>query len=141
MGDDNGRRSPHGSVPMQPSFAQIRTVLQALACGCVLALTACASAPPPTGEINAAQQAVARAGDADADQYAGADIGRARSTLAAAQAALASGRDQDARTLAARAAALADLAHARSREATTQNELSQRRAEISDLRQRLRLED
>lgn len=126
---------------MQPSFAQIRTVLQALACGCVLALTACASTPPPTGEINAAQQAVVRAGNADADQYAASELDRARSALSAAQSALAAGREQDARTLAVRAAALADLAHARSREANAQNELTQRRAEIANLRQRLRLED
>jgi hypothetical protein len=126
---------------MRPSFAHFRTVLQALACGCVLALTACASLPPPTGEINAAQQSVARANDADADQYAGNDIRRARDALAAAQAALAAGREQDARTLALRASALADLAHARSREAVSKNDLSQRRAEIAGLRQRLRLED
>lgn len=126
---------------MQPSFAQFRAFLQALACGCVLALTACASLPPPTGEINAAQQAVARAGDADADQYASADIRRARDALAAAQAAMAAGRETDARTLATRASALADLAHARSREAASQNELSQRRAELAQLRERLRLED
>lgn len=126
---------------MQPSFAYFRSVLQALLCGCVLALTACASLPPPTGEINAAQQAVARANDADADQYAPDEIRRGRDALAAAQAAMASGRDQDARSLAARASALADLAHARSREAASQNELSQRRAEIDTLRQRLRLED
>lgn len=126
---------------MQPSFAQFRSVLQASAFGCVLALTACASLPPPTGEINAAQLAVSRAGDADADQYAAAELGRARDALAAAQAAMAAGREQEARTLATRAAALGDLAHARSREASAQNELSQRRAEIADLRQRLRLED
>ena len=126
---------------MQPSFAQFRTALQALACGCVLALTACASLPPPTGEISAAQEAVPRAGNADADQYAAAERGRARNARSAAQAALASGRDDEARTLSVRATALADLAHARSREASTQNELSQRRTEIADLRQRLRLED
>ncbi len=126
---------------MQPSFAQIRTVLQALACGCVLALTACASLPPPTGEINAAQQAVSRADNADADQYAASELGQARSALSAAQAALAARREQDARALAVRAAALADLAYARSREATAGNELAQRRSEIANLRQRLRLED
>lgn len=126
---------------MRPSFAQIRSALHACLCGCVLALTACASLPPPTGEINAAQQAVARAGNADADQYANDELTRARSALAAAQSAMAAGREQEARTLATRSTALADLAHARSRDAAAQNELSQRRAEIADLRQRLRLED
>lgn len=126
---------------MQPSFAHFRTALQALTCGCVLALTACASLPPPTAEISAAQQAVTRAGNADADQYAAAELDQARNALSAAQAAMASGREDEARTLSLRAAALGDLAHARSREASAQNELSQRRAEITDLRQRLRLED
>lgn len=126
---------------MQPSFAHFRTALQALTCGCVLALTACASLPPPTAELSAAQQAVTRAGNADADQYAAAELDQARNALSAAQAAMASGREDEARTLSLRAAALGDLAHARSREASAQNELSQRRAEITDLRQRLRLED
>ena len=126
---------------MAASFAQFRFALQALACGCVLALTACASTPPPTGELNAAQQAVSRAADADADQYAGADLTRARSLLTQAQGAMADGREAEARDLALRASALAGLARARSQEAATNAELEQRRAEIADLRQRLRLED
>ena len=126
---------------MQPSFAHFRTALQALTCGCVLALTACASLPPPTAELSAAQQAVTRAGNADADQYAAEDLARARSLLAQAQGALAERREADARDLANRSSALAGLALARSREAATSAELEQRRAEIVDLRQRLRLED
>jgi len=126
---------------MASSFAHFRTPLQALICGCVLALTACASLPPPTAELNAAQQAVSRAADADADQYAGEDLARARSLLAQAQGALAERREADARDLANRSSALAGLALARSREAATNAELEQRRAEIADLRQRLRLED
>lgn len=141
MADDNGRVSFAAVPRMRPSFAQIRSALQASLCGCVLLLTACASLPPPTGEINTAQQAVSRADNADADQYAGDEFGRARAALSAAQSALAAGREQEARTLAIRAAALGDLAHARSREAAAQNELSQRQAEIADLRQRLRLEE
>lgn len=115
--------------------------MQASICGCVLALTACASLPPPTAELNAARQAVARAADADADQYAGEDLARARGLLGEAQSAMADGREQDARDLALRASAAGDLAHARSREAASVSELEQRRAEIADLRQRLRLEE
>ncbi|WP_238346078.1 DUF4398 domain-containing protein [Luteimonas saliphila] len=91
--------------------------------------------------MNTAQQAVSRAADADADQYAADELGRARSLLAQAQAAMAAGRESDARDLATRSAALAGLASARSREAATEAELGQRRAEIADLRQRLRMED
>ena len=126
---------------MAASFAQFRFTLQALVCGCVLALTACASTPPPTAELASAQQAVSRAADADADQYSPAELARARSLLAQAQSALAEGRDGEARDLALGAGAAGGLALARSREAATNAELEQRRAEIADLRQRLRLED
>src|SRR5512138_2586972 len=128
-------RKCHGP-PMASSFAHFRTTLQALACGCVLALTACASLPPPTGEINAAQQAVMRASDADAEHYAGEELARAQSLLTMAQAALAERRESEARDLGQRAAALADVAHARSREAAVMAELEQRRAEVAGLRQR-----
>ena len=127
--------------PMATSFAYFRTPLQALIAGCVLALTACASLPPPTAELNAAGQAVARAADADADQYAPEDLGQARAMLGQAQAAMAERRESEARDLATRAAELAELALARSRDATTSAQLARRRAEIGDLRQRLGMED
>lgn len=126
---------------MPTSFAQITSALQACAAAGVLLLAGCATLPPPTGELAAAQQAVARADAADADQHADADIAQARRLLAQAQAAMAEGREGDARSLALAAAADADLAHARSREAVANNELVQRRREIADLRQRLQMED
>ena len=123
---------------MSPSFAQIRFLLLAA----VLALlSACASLPPPTGELAAAQQAVTRADGADADQYAAQEIGAARAALAQALAEMARGRDDEARRLAAAAAADADLAYAKSREALATAELAQRRTEIAELRQRLQAED
>ena len=54
---------------------------------------------------------------------------------------MAERREQDARDLALRAVAAGDLAHARSLEAASAAELGQRRGEIADLRQRLRLEE
>ena len=137
MAADSRERDP----PMNASFAQIRSALQASMFGVVLALTACASLPPPTAELAAAQQSVARAGDADADQYAGDELAQARRALELAQSAMAEGREDDARTLAVQAAAVADLAHARSRDAVAQTELSQRRAEITRLKKQLRMED
>ncbi len=125
---------------MATSFAYFRTTLQALVCGCVLALTACATTPPPTGELAAAQQAVSRASDADAEQYAADELARAGSLLTQAQAAMAQRREGEARELALRAAALGDLAAARSREAAVRAELEQRRAEVAGLRERLQLE-
>ncbi|WP_024891530.1 DUF4398 domain-containing protein [Luteimonas huabeiensis] len=126
---------------MLTTFAQIPRVLQALALASVLALTACASLPPPTAELSTAQQAVARATAADADQYAHDEIERARALLAQAQSAMAAGRDHEARDAALATAALADLAHARSRQAVADNEFAQHRAQIDDLRRQLQLED
>lgn len=127
---------------MTISFAyiqRIRAALTATVIGCALA--ACASLPPPTGELQAAQQAVARADQADADQHAPDLIAAARSELSRAQSAMAGGDDDGARRFALAAAADADLANARSREATQNNELAQRRAEIADLRSRLQMGD
>lgn len=124
---------------MHPSFAQFPRPLYAL----LLALTlgGCATLPPPTAELSAAQQAVSRADGVDADQHATELIARARDGLAQAQAAMARGRENDARQYAILAAADADLAHARSREAVANQELARRRGEIAELRQRLQLED
>ncbi|TCZ83971.1 DUF4398 domain-containing protein, partial [Lysobacter sp. N42] len=60
---------------MTPSFAYLRNALAALVLASALA--GCASLPPPTGELAAAGQAVARADSADADQYAAAEIAAA----------------------------------------------------------------
>lgn len=116
-------------------------MLQGLALAGVLGLAGCASTPPPTEELAAAQLSVTRAADADADQYASADIQQARRALSQAQAAMGMDRADEARTLALSASALADLAHARARQAETESELSARRAEITNLRQRLQVEE
>ncbi|GAA3931780.1 DUF4398 domain-containing protein [Luteimonas lutimaris] len=137
MAADPRERDP----PMATSFAQFRSALQVPVFAIVLALTACASLPPPTTELAAARQAVSQAGDADADQYAADEISQARRALEMAQAAMARGREDEARSLAVQAAAVADLARARSNQAVTETELAQRRAEISRLRQKLGVED
>ncbi|HWI24699.1 MAG TPA: OmpA family protein [Lysobacter sp.] len=127
---------------MRPSFAHFSGTQHARICGLVIAfaLSACASTPPPTNELAAAQQAVSRAENADADQYAAAELAAARHALTAAQAAMARGDDDQARVLADSAAADGELALARSRAATTRAEIEQRRAEIASLRQRLQLD-
>ena len=130
---------------MRPSFAHFLETQHARNCGLVTAfalalmLSGCASLPPPTGELSAAQQSVARAENADADQYASAELARARSALSGAQQAMARGDEDDARRLAESAASNGDIALARSRAATTQAEYDQRRAEIASLHQRLGL--
>ncbi|RNF84369.1 DUF4398 domain-containing protein [Lysobacter psychrotolerans] len=120
---------------MTTSFAQFRIPLLSIAT--VFGLSACATLPPPTNELAAAQQAVVRADGADADQYAAAEIAAARNALAQAQATMSKGRDADVRRLALFAAADADLAYAKSRDAVATAELAQRRAELDQLRRQL----
>ena len=127
---------------MRKSFAHFLTTRHAAICGLALgfALAGCASLPPPTAELDAARQALARADAADADQYAAAQVAQARAGLARAQAAMARGRDDEARAAAIAASADADLAQVLSRAAVTRAEYAQRQAEILELRGRLRME-
>lgn len=126
---------------MNRSFAQKHWALNAGAAILVLALGGCASVPPPTGELSAAQQAVNRAQGADASQYASEAIGRARDELGRAQAAMSSGDQKAARTLALAATADADLAFADSRAQSVQADYRQRRQEVVQLRSRLQVDD
>lgn len=120
---------------MLASFAQKNRWLQ-LGAACLL-LTACATLPPPTAELAAAQQAVSRADAMDADQHAGTLLAAARDAVSQAQEAMGARREADARRLALQAEADAELAQAYSRQAMVQQELAQRRAEIADLQRRL----
>ena len=132
--NDRATHFRHGS-PMHRSFAQIRHLLLGTVLAC--AISACASMPPPTTELNNAQQAVVRATGADADQYAADQVDLAREGLGRAQAAMAEGREDVARKLALAAWADADLAYALSREALAKAELAQRRSEVEQLQLRL----
>lgn len=140
------------TLPMPPSFAQMTRIPQhplrrrfgILAPALVIALTfplfTVARTPLPTHELDAAQAAVLRAEGADADQYAAEALLRAKNALGQAQTAVAARKNAEAAGLAQQAAAEADYAYARSREALLQTELSRRRAEIVELRQRLGIE-
>ena len=150
LADENSRAptpSLHGTS-MNRSFAYFphsrrpgpgaAVFMFSLATACVLA--ACATLPPPTGELAAAQQAVTHADGADADQYAPDAIAQARSELAQAQAALSGGKNDVARTLADAATADADFAFATSSAASTQARYAQHRDEVTSLRQRLQMD-
>ena len=125
---------------MQTSFAHFRRALQAPLAGLVLVIAGCATLPPPTAELDAAQQAVARAEAADAEQYAADELARARDALSRAQAAMARGRDAEAREAALAAGADADLARVRSSAETTRAEFRQQQDGIAGLRARLQME-
>ena len=105
------------------------------------ALSSCASTPPPTTELDAARQAVTRADNADAQQYASTNYARARSLLTQAQTAMSGKKLEDARLLALQASAEADLAYAKSRQAVTDSELVQRQQDVDELKQRLNFGD
>lgn len=137
---------------MTPSFAQMSRGPQhpngmrlgAAPALLVIALTfplfASARTPLPTQDLETAQAAILRAEAADADQYAAESLLRAKNALTQAQAAVAARKPADAIGLAQLAAAEADYAQARSRESSLQADLTRRRAEIVELRQRLGIE-
>jgi hypothetical protein len=92
---------------------------------------------PPSPELVAAEAALARAESVDAQQYAPEALLRARNTFGQAQAKWAERRKPDAIALAQLAAAEADFAYTRSREAAVQSDLTLRRNEIRELRAKL----
>jgi hypothetical protein len=79
-----------------------------------LVLAACASAPPPTAEIQAAKQAIDSAERADAGQHAPGELREARSRIASADEEVARKKMAMAARLAEEARAGADLATAKS---------------------------
>lgn len=131
---------------MNRSFAHFPEFLHAVAAATLLSVTlavpARAQVAATVPELQAAQQAVGRADQADADQYAPDLIAAARQTLSQAQAAAADRRQLKlVPQLAQRATAEADLARARSEEAATNARLQQRRGEIAELKRKLGMEE
>src|SRR5690606_1249018 len=124
---------------MIPSFAHFthRRLATWSLSGVLLALSACATVPPPTSEVAAAEQAVLDARDADADQYAPELIQTARAELSQAQATLVAGDNRAARDQALAAAAAAMHARASSRAQVLHNQYVQRRNDIRRLREQL----
>lgn len=129
-----GRYTTATAPHMYSSFAQFRTFLAGTVLACMLG--ACATLPPPTSELAAAQQAVSKATDVDADQYASNQLASAREGLSRAQVAMSEGRNDAARALANAANADADLAIALSTQAKVSAELAQRQGEVRQLRER-----
>jgi hypothetical protein len=73
------------------NVVQSRSILRmrgAVAIAGVLALAACASVPPPTESLQAAQQAITIAEQANAGHYAPGELGEARAELTSANAAV-----------------------------------------------------
>jgi hypothetical protein len=127
---------------MKASFAYFRNRRLATLSlsGLLLALAGCATLPPPTGELAAAEQAVLQAGDADADQYAPDIVDTARAELSAAQSAMAAGDNRQARNLALTSAAAAIHAQQLSQARVLRNRYVQASDEIRRLREQLQVD-
>lgn len=80
----------------------------------LLLFAACASTPPPTENLRAAQQAIANAERVEAATHAAVELGSARSKLTSANSAVAEKEMVVAQRLADEARADAELAAARS---------------------------
>ena len=78
-----------------------------------LLFAGCASAPPPTAQLQAAQQAIASAETTEAGRYAAAELGAARTKLASANIAVTEKRMIVAGHLADESRAEAELASAK----------------------------
>jgi PBP1b-binding outer membrane lipoprotein LpoB len=82
--------------------------------GALLLLASCASTPPPTETLKAAEQAISNADKADAGRYAAAELNAARTKLASANDAVKEEKMIIAQRLAEQSRAEAELASARS---------------------------
>lgn len=92
-----------------------RADLRLLAAGGLVAalISGCASAPPPTASLSAAQQAITNAETAEAPRYAAGELASSRSRLAAARMAVTHQQMVDADRLAQEARVEAEFASAK----------------------------
>jgi len=101
----------------------VRTAVSTLTLAVTLALSGCASVPPPDGAMNQAQVQLQAARDADAADYAPVDLGFAQNKFQQAQNAMASRKYDDAASLADEARADAELARAKARLAAARSQI------------------
>jgi Skp family chaperone for outer membrane proteins len=120
---------------MTPSRPKIHRT--ATAASLLVVLSGCASLPPPTAEIGAANAAVTIASTPDGQRYAADELAAAHNDLAAAQAAIAKDDYDRARQLAAAALADADLARAKGRALAAQSAVAAKTEENATLRRQL----
>ena len=121
---------------MTPTRSKIhRTAAAALL---LVGLAGCASVPPPTAELGAADAAIATvAATPEATRYAADELAAARHELAAAQAAMAQQDYALALRLAAGAQADVDLARAKGRALAARSAVAAKTEDNEALRRRL----
>ncbi|HET6555651.1 MAG TPA: DUF4398 domain-containing protein [Dyella sp.] len=105
----------HIFSPLKGRSKSGRPAVSTLALALALALSGCATTPPPDGAMNQAQVQLQAARDAGAADYAPVDLGFAQNKFQQAQNAMASRKYDDAATLADEARADAELARAKAR--------------------------
>ncbi|WP_236585487.1 DUF4398 domain-containing protein [Dyella sp. EPa41] len=115
----------------------VRTAVSTLTLAVTLALSGCASVPPPDGAMNQAQVQLQAARDADAADYAPVDLGFAQSKFQQAQNAMASRKYDDAATLADEARADAELARAKARLAAARSQIQSKTSANRQLREQI----
>ena len=98
---------------LSPSARVSRRSLRIAVPAILLFTAACASTPPPTASLQAAQQSIANAERVEAGTHAAAELNEARTKLSAAQAAVSEKKMIVAAQLADEARAEAELAVAR----------------------------
>lgn len=101
-------------LPLKRTRSTRRRLRIALLPGVLLIAAGCASTPPPTSQLQAAQQSIAAAERLDAGANAAVELGEARAKLSSAQRAVEQKDMIAAEQLAVEARAAADLAAARS---------------------------
>jgi hypothetical protein len=107
----------------------------ALAVLAAAVLSGCASEPKPTAQLVRASTLVSEAEKDQAQQYAAADLQRARDELSNAQTAESAGQNDSARRYAEKASADADLATARAASGKAQQSAEQVRHSLDTLRE------
>lgn len=100
-------------------------------------LSSCASIPPPHGEVAEATFAVSEAQEAEASQYAPAELRSARKKLKAAESAMAEEDYEKARRLAEQALVDAQLAEAKAQAEIQRQGVEELRKSIEILRREL----
>ena len=115
----------------------VRLAVSTLTLAMVLALSGCASTPPPDGSMNQAQMALQAARDADAGAYDPIDLGNAQNKFQQAQNAMASRKYDDAAILADEARADAELARAKARLAAARAQIQSKSNGNRQLREQI----
>jgi len=115
----------------------VRTAVSTLTLAVTLAVSGCASVPPPDGAMNQAQVQLQAARDADAADYAPVDLGFAQNKFQQAQNAMASRKYDDAASLADEARADAELARAKARLAAARAQIQSKSNGNRQLREQI----